>query len=200
MHIRAPAILCAVRPHGEHGAVVRALTAEHGLLAGYVQGARSRTLRPVLQPSNTVIAEWRARTAEQLPSLSVDLLESRAPLFAEPQAAAGLDWVCALTAASLPEAHPYPVIHDGLEAVISAIAAAPSARGWAAVLVRYEALLLASLGYGGDVPDAVGEWDAMLAALDVNGLALEEHLFRDRRVDVMAARHRLIERLKRAVA
>jgi recombinational DNA repair protein (RecF pathway) len=38
-------LVCAVRSHGESGAIVRALTEEHGLLAGYVQGARGRVLR-----------------------------------------------------------------------------------------------------------------------------------------------------------
>jgi DNA repair protein RecO (recombination protein O) len=62
-----------MRAHGEHGAVVRALTPDNGLMAGYVRGGRSRTMRPVLIPGNRVQAEFRARTAEQLASLSVEL-------------------------------------------------------------------------------------------------------------------------------
>lgn len=58
-----PAILCSVRAHGEHGAVVRALTPDNGLVTGYVRGGRSRTMRPVLVPGNRVQAEYRARTA-----------------------------------------------------------------------------------------------------------------------------------------
>ena len=38
MHIRAPAVVCASRPHGETAVVVRLLTADHGVLAGYVAG------------------------------------------------------------------------------------------------------------------------------------------------------------------
>src|SRR3546814_4426136 len=59
-----PALVCALRPHGEHGAIARLLTPGHGLLAGYVRGGRSRRLRPVLLPGNAVKAEFRARTAE----------------------------------------------------------------------------------------------------------------------------------------
>ncbi|MBP7952448.1 MAG: recombination protein O N-terminal domain-containing protein, partial [Sphingorhabdus sp.] len=59
MHISASAIICAVRPHGETGAIVRALTADYGLLAGYVQGARGRHMRPVLIPANNIRGEWR---------------------------------------------------------------------------------------------------------------------------------------------
>lgn len=151
MHIRAEAVILSVRPHGEHGAIVRALTEADGVQAGYVRGARSRRLRPVLQPANNVLGEWRARTEEQLGGLTVELIHSLAPLHAEPLAAAALDWITALTAAALPEAQPYPRLHAALTGVIGAIEAAPAARGWATALVRYELLLLAELGFGLDL-------------------------------------------------
>jgi DNA repair protein RecO (recombination protein O) len=37
MHLETPAIICAVLPHGEHGAVVRFLTPADALIAGYVR-------------------------------------------------------------------------------------------------------------------------------------------------------------------
>ncbi|TPG22349.1 DNA repair protein RecO [Sphingomonas koreensis] len=148
MHIRADALILSVRQHGEHGAIVRAMTGEHGVQAGYVRGGRSTRLRPVLQPGNLVIGEWRARTEDQLAQLSVELIHSRAPLYREPLPAAALDWVTALTAAALPEGHPYPPVHAALSGVFDAIEAAPAAFGWAAALVRYELLVLAELGFG----------------------------------------------------
>lgn len=151
MHIRAEAVILSVRPHGEHGAIVRALTELDGVQAGYVRGGRSRRMRPVLQPANTVLGEWRARTEDQLGGLTVELVHSLAPLHAEPLAAAALDWVSALTAASLPEGQPYPRLYAALSGVIGAVEAAPAARAWAAALVRYELLLLAELGFGLDL-------------------------------------------------
>ncbi len=151
MHRVAPAIILSVRPHGEHGAIVRALTREDGVQPGYVRGGRSRTLRPVLQPGNGMICEWRARTAEQLAALTIEPGHSRAGLHGEPLAAAGIEWLCALTAATLPEEQPYPVLYDALDAVLTAIESAPSARGWAGALVRYELLLLGQLGFGLDL-------------------------------------------------
>lgn len=148
MHIRADALVVAVRSHGENDAIVRALTPANGLLAGYVRGGRSRRLRPVLQPANQVIGDWRSRSDDQLARLVVELVQSRAPLFAEPLPAAALDWVTALTAAVLPEGQPYPRLHAALGGVVEAIEVAPSARGWAVALVRYEVLLLAELGFG----------------------------------------------------
>jgi len=151
MHLRTPAIVLAARGHGEHGSVVRALTPGDGVQPGYVRGGRSRTLRPVLQPGNIVLGEWRARTPEQLPALTVELVHSYAALHPEPLPAAAIDWATALVAAALPEAQPYPHVHDGLAALLSAIEAAPSARGWAVALVRFELLLLGELGFGLDL-------------------------------------------------
>ena len=100
MHLESEAIVVAVRAHGEHGAIVRALTPRDGIQAGYVRGGRSRRLRPVLAAGNRIQAEYRARTEEQLAQLTVELAHSRALLYSEPLAAAGIEWVCALTAAA----------------------------------------------------------------------------------------------------
>ncbi|KQS04076.1 DNA repair protein RecO [Sphingomonas sp. Leaf357] len=208
MHLRAEALILAVRPHGENNAIVRALTAEHGLQAGYVRGGRSRRIRPILQPANLVLGQWRARTEEQLAGLTLELIHSRAPLYGEPLPAAALEWVTALTATALPEGQPYPRLYGALDGVIGAIEAAPAARGWAVALARYELLVLAELGYGpemDDLPDILrtgGEagWDDILAALKVTGQALEADILTDRRAETLAGRARLVERLKRAVA
>lgn len=241
MHLIASAIILSVRAHGEHGAVVRALTADDGVQPGYVRGGHSRKIRPILQPANVVRGEWRARTEEQLAGLTVELIASRAPLYADPLAAAALDWATALTAATLPEGQSYPRIHAGLSGLLDAIEAAPAARGWAVALVRYELLLLAELGFGLALDECVATgarddlafvsprsggavsvgagagYEAKLLRLPgflvaggtaawadiLDGLALTGHfLARDlligRAAEVLAARERLVERLKRA--
>src|SRR5688500_6901483 len=148
MRLETHAVVVAVRTHGEHGAIVRALTPNDGVQAGYVRGGSSRRLRPVLMPGNLVQAEYRARTAEQLAHLTVELVHSRAFVLSEPLAAAGIEWCCALTAAALPEGQPYPRLFDGLDGLLAAIEAAPPARGWAAALVRFELLVLGEAGFG----------------------------------------------------
>jgi len=147
-NLRTIAIICSVRSHGEHGAVVRSLTPENGLMSGYVRGAHSRTMRPVLIPSNIVQADYRSRTEDQLASMTAELQLSRGPFLGEPLASAALDWVTALTAAILPEEHSYPQLYSALSALLDAICGAPSAKGWAVALVRYELLLLSQLGFG----------------------------------------------------
>ena len=176
MHIIAPAIVCSILPHGEHGLIVRALCAEHGLLSGYVRGGRSRVNRPILMPANIIEGQWRARTDSQLASLTAEMLHSRAALLSEPLAAAAIDWATALTAATLPEGYPYPLLHSALDGVLSAIEASPRAFNWAASLVRYELLILQELGFGldltscavtGDLDDL--KWVSPKSARSVSG-------------------------------
>ena len=151
MRIEAQAIVCALRIHGEHGAVVRLMTEEHGLQAAYVRGARGRRMRPVLIAGNLVSTVLSARTDTQLPQATVEMTHSRAPLLGEPLPAAAIEWATALTATALPEAQPYPRLYSALDALLAAIEAAPSASGWGAALVRYELLLLAEMGFGLDL-------------------------------------------------
>ena len=151
MRFSTPAIVCALRSHGEHGAVVRLMTPEHGLQAAYVRGARGRRMRPVLMAGNLVQASLSARTDTQLPHAAVELVHSRGPLLAEPLPAAAIEWVTVLTATALPEGQPYPRLYEVLDGLLAAVEAAPSAGGWGAAVVRYELLLLAELGFGLDL-------------------------------------------------
>ena len=151
MRFSTPAIVVSLRPHGEHGAIVRLMTPDHGLQAGYVRGARGRHLRPVLIPGNQVEATLAARTEGQLAQATIELVHSRGPLMQEPLPAAAIDWACALTATALPEGQPYPRLYQAIDGLVGAIEAAPAASGWGAALVRYELLMLAELGFGLDL-------------------------------------------------
>ena len=199
MHVRAPAILVAVRQHGETAAVARFFTHDHGVVAAYVAGGRGRRLRPVLIPGNSIDLQLAARSENQLPFAKVELLSSRGPWLSEPLPAAAITWVSALTATALPERQPYPPLYQALGGVLDAICHAPAARMWAGALVGYETLLLRELGYGGqdDRRDASGGLAEALAAMDRLADPLDHYLLADRRGDVMAARSRVREMLGR---
>lgn len=179
---------------------MRLLTEEYGVVAGYVAGGRGRRLRPVVLPGNRVSAELRSRSDSQLPFARLELETSRAPWLTEALPAAAMTWACALTATTLPEHNPYPRIHHGLDGLLDAVCAAPSARGWLPGMIAYERLLLRELGYGEarlPVPaDSVGQLERLVA----QGNAIEHYLLADSRRDVMAARTLMVERLQRMLA
>jgi DNA repair protein RecO (recombination protein O) len=174
MRIETPAIVCALLSHGEHGAVVRLMTSDHGLQAAYVRGARGRRMRPVLIPGNLVQARLSSRTDTQLAQAEIELVHSRGPLLGEPLPAAAIEWATALTATVLPEAQPYPRLYQALDGLLGAIEAAPAASGWGAALVRYELLLLAELGFGLDLERCAvtGANDALVAVSPRSGRAV----------------------------
>jgi len=196
MQIRAPAIVCATRPHGETAVIARFLTEEHGMVAAYVAGGRGRHLRPVLMPGNVVAADLRSRSETQLPFAAAELLTSRGQWLGEPLAALAIQWATSLTATTLPERQPYPPLYQALTGLLEAICLAPSARGWTPALLSYEQLLLRELGYGEGIDrPQPADWTAVMASFDRIGTLLSRYLLAERRGDVMAARAMLRERL-----
>jgi len=174
MRSETQAIVCALRSHGEHGAIIRLMTPGQGLLAAYVRGARGRRMRPVLMAGNVVHAQLSARTETQLPQAAIELIHSRGPLLSEPLLAAAVEWTTVLTATALPEGQPYPRLYQAFEGLLDAIEAAPSANGWGAALVRYELLLLAELGFGLDLESCAvtGSNDDLVAVSPKSGRAV----------------------------
>ena len=174
MRFDTKAIVCALRNHGEHGAIVRLMTPGHGLQAAYVRGARGKRMRPILIAGNVVEAELSARTEGQLPQATIELVHSRGPLLTEPLPSSAIDWATVLTATALPEGQPCPRLYEVLEGLLDAIEAAPSASGWGAALVRYELLLLAELGFGLDLDSCAvtGSNDNLVAVSPKSGRAV----------------------------
>ena len=151
MQVETEAIVCALKTHGEHGAVVRIFTPSDGMVAAYVRGARGRRMRPVLMAGNVVSAQLRSRSDAQLPQAIVELAHSRAAILSEPLPAAAVEWAAALVTTTLPERQPYGRLYEAFTGLLDAIEAAPSAKGWAPALVRFELLLLSELGFGLDL-------------------------------------------------
>lgn len=201
LQLSAPAIVCAARAHGETAVIVRLMTEHHGLVGGFVAGGRGRNLRPVVIPGNRVEVELSSRSDSQLPSARMELVASAGPWLGEPLASAGIGWATTLTATVLPERHAYPALWFALSALLDAIFLSPSARGWAAALAGYEALLLRELGFGGvpSLPDS-DDFPVVMAMLDRLGSQIARHALADRRSgvkgsDVMGARAVLMDRL-----
>ncbi len=151
MHLNATALVLTGLPHGEHGAVVRFLTPDDGVQAGYVRGGRSRKLRPVLQPGNVVAVELRSRVDAQLAAATVELVTSRAALAFDRTHAVATEWLATLTAATLGEGQAYPRLYAALDALCAAMAAGTGALAAAAGVARFELLLLGELGFGLDL-------------------------------------------------
>ena len=150
MEWQAPAVVLDFRPHGEAGAVVTLLTEQHGRHAGLAKGGASRAQTPLWQPGNLVEAKWLARLPDQLGALSGELVHPAAALAMEdPLALAVLRAATSVAEGALPEREPHPRIFHGLVALVATLARGPEPA--IPELVRWEAELLADLGYGLDL-------------------------------------------------
>lgn len=151
MEWQAPAVVLDARPLGEGGAVVSLLTEAHGRHAGLARGGASRAQAPVWQAGNLVEARWVARLADQLGALTGELVHPAAALAMEdPLALALLSSACAVAEGALPDREPHARTFHGLVSLIARL----QREGPASLLpdyLRWEADLLAELGYGLDL-------------------------------------------------
>lgn len=143
------AFVLAARAHGDTGAVVELLTAEHGRRAAYVAGGASRRMKPFLQPGARVQVEYRARTSDHLGAARLEPMgQGPSALFDDPLALTGLSAAAAVAQGALPEREPHPGAFLAFEALMAAFAVSEV---WPAVFVRFEAGLLEDLGFGLDL-------------------------------------------------
>lgn len=139
------------RKHGETSAIVEIFTREKGRHPGLVRGGVGRRMRPVLQAGNHVSAEWRGRIEDQLGYYTLEAIDSRAAeLMEERLSLSGLNALCVMTRELLPEREAYPALFDVFSIVVSQL---DSPEVWPALYVRWEAGLLAALGYGLDLTE-----------------------------------------------
>lgn len=194
-------VILSVKPHGETAAVTEIFTRSHGRHLGLVHGGRSRRARPVLQIGNHVDATWKARLAEHLGHISVELRRGyAAAALDDPLALTGLTSLCAL-ARLLPERDPHPSLY---EITLFVLGFLDDQSVWPALLVRWELALLDELGFGLDLTTcaATGATDDLAYVSPKSGravsrpaaepfrdklLVLPAFLGRDRQTEVTAA-------------
>ena len=144
-----PAIVLAIRPHGESDAVATLMTESHGAHRGLARGAQSRTRTALWQPGNLVQARWVARLSDQLGSFTAEPVHSPGALVLDDALALSmLTAACAVAEAALPEREPHPRVFDGL---LHLLARLPQGPAMLDDQIRWELLLLSDLGYGLDL-------------------------------------------------
>ncbi len=144
-------VVISVRAHGETGAIVEALTRDHGRHLGLVRGGASRKVKPALQPGNRLHLHWRARLAEHLGNFSAEIAKARSgDLFDSRDALMGFNAFASVVSAAMPEREPHAPVFEAGEILLDAITEDDLAH-WGPLYVRWEAGLLDALGFGLDL-------------------------------------------------
>ena len=149
MEWEAPGIVLSVRPFGEGDVIAAVMTEAQGVHRGLAHGGASRASAGLWQPGNLVQLRWVGRLADQLGSFTAELVHPTAALAMDDALMLAMAVsACAVAEGALPERAPHPRIFDGLLHLMAHLADGPALL---ADLVRWEALLLADLGYGLDL-------------------------------------------------
>jgi len=164
-------IILSVRAHGETAALAEIFTRAHGRHLGLVHGGRSRRLRPVLQMGNHVDATWKARLADQLGFLQVELRRGfAAAAMPDPVALSALTSMATLLRL-MPERDPHPNLYEITLFVLSFL---DDDTVWPPLMVRWELGLLDELGFGLDLTQcaATGGNDDLIYVSPKSGRAV----------------------------
>lgn len=174
--------LLAIRPHGEDAALIQLLTLERGRHAGLVRGGQGRRLSGVLQIGNRLRVDWRARLADHLGTMQVELVEANAARFLnDPARLTALTSAASICERALPEREAHPACFHGFAALLEAL----EGDHWAEIYVRWELAVLADLGFGLDLSScaATGSEDALIYVSPRSGRAVSREagaLYKDR--------------------
>lgn len=143
------AIIISTRRLGENSAIITLLTPEQGLYKGVDRAAFSKARRGVYQLGNIVSAQWQARLAEQMGSVSCELLTPvAARIIDDARKLAVVNSATALVDKILMEREKHPEIFEFFESLINSLC---SDGDYLADYVRLEFCLLASSGFGVDL-------------------------------------------------
>lgn len=149
MDWRDEGVLLTMRPHGESAAIIEVLTEAHGRHAGVVRGGAGRRMAPILQPGAQLSVSWRARLEEHLGAFTVEPLRSRMPgVMGDRLALSGLNAVCGMLAATLPEREPVPDLYRTSGTLLDLM---PVTEAWPLAYLHWEMGLLEALGFGLDL-------------------------------------------------
>src|SRR5580704_5696215 len=141
-------LILSARRHGESGSILEVLTRDHGRHLGLVRGSRNRAL---LQAGNGISLQWRARLADHLGSITMELTSARAGVLMENgDALTGLNAFTAIAGVALPERMAYPTLFEAAEIFLAGMTEADFSH-WGPLYVRWEAGLLEALGFGLDL-------------------------------------------------
>lgn len=179
---QAPGVVVRAELFGEADMLAAIFTEDHGVYRGLARGGAARARRNVWQAGNLVEARWIARLADQLGSLSAELVHPAAALAMQgARPLALLSAACAVAEGALPEREPQQALFRGLLHLIVHIAEP----GAAADLVLWESGLLTQLGYGLDLATCAvtGARDNLAFVSPKSGRAVSEEgagLWRER--------------------
>ncbi|MEM8786527.1 MAG: DNA repair protein RecO [Pseudomonadota bacterium] len=142
-------IVLGAKRFSDTGMVVTVFAAQQGIWRGLARGHTRLRREGLLEPGTGVVAQWRARLADQLGTFTLEAETYRAAkLMHRADVLAALTAACDLAREALPEREPYEGVFRGLEVLLDSLGQEGL---WPALYCRWELGLLEATGYGLDL-------------------------------------------------
>lgn len=149
MEWRDEGFVLAARPFGENALILDVFTPTQGRHAGVVRGGASRKNTPHLQPGGHLDLVWKARLQDHLGAFTVEPLRSRAAIAMRDRLAlAGMNAVCALLTAVLPEREAHEALYQKSVQLLDLLG---QSEIWPLAYLRWEQAVLEDLGFALDL-------------------------------------------------
>ena len=142
-------IFLSSKPYGENGVVASVLSENFGRYNGWVFGGNSSKKKGILQKGNYLSAEWKARLANQMGSLKLELIKSVSANFLhDPLQLSVLNSTCSISDSILPEREPNPIIYQATKDLFKVIMlSSKDDINWLKGYIKWEIGILSQLGF-----------------------------------------------------
>jgi DNA repair protein RecO (recombination protein O) len=171
MEWRDEGLITGLKKYGETSVILEAMTKEHGRHLGLVKGGRSKRMHAMLQPGNQIEIVWRARLDEHLGTYAIEATALRAArLLTNAEALHALNLITSLLRL-MPERDPHPNLYRAASLIAEELDTSDHVP---AMLVRFEMIILAELGFGLDLGTcaATGGHDDLIYVSPKSGRAV----------------------------
>ncbi len=146
---RDEGFVLAARPFGENALILDVFTPTQGRHAGVVRGGASRKKTPHLQPGAQLDLVWKARLEDHLGAFTIEPLRSRAAVaMSDRLALAGMNAVCALLSAVLPERVAHPALYTRSVQLLDLLG---QSEVWPLAYLNWEKAVLEDMGFALDL-------------------------------------------------
>jgi DNA repair protein RecO (recombination protein O) len=171
MEWRDEGLITGLKKYGETSVILETMTKMHGRHLGLVKGGRSKRMHAMLQPGNQIEIVWRARLDEHLGTFAIEATALRAArLLANAEALHALNLITSLLRL-MPERDPHPNLYRAASLIADKLDVSEHIP---AMLVRFEMIVLAELGFGLDLDTcaATGGRDDLIYVSPKSGRAV----------------------------
>ena len=148
-------IILTARMHSENDAIVSIITQNHGKYTGYINGARSKRKRHLIEPATFVNCHWKSKETSNLGNWKLEEIKPTSSFYMdEPLKLSAIQSACILYDQAIPDKEGHEGLFYGLESFINILENDDII--WLTAYIYWEIAFLKEIGYSLDLTKCAG--------------------------------------------